>query len=91
LFFVSCAVQWLKVLPLGTGPPPLMYASVGYDPDQRRLVIFGGESSGGQPYGGTHLLNFDTMTWSKPTPPTNFQTTPPARSRAMYSMDLPVS
>jgi len=68
-----------------------MYSTVGYDPAQRRLVIFGGESSGGQPYGDTYMLNFDTMAWAKPSPPLAFQTTPPPRSHAMYSMDLPVS
>ena len=68
-----------------------MYASIGYDPDLRRLVIFGGESSGGQPYGDTHLLNFDTMAWAAPAPPTGFQTAPAPRSRAMYAMDVPVS
>jgi hypothetical protein len=35
----------------GTGLLPLMYASVGYDPAQRRFVVFGGESSDGSPYG----------------------------------------
>jgi hypothetical protein len=68
-----------------------MDANVGYDPALRRLVVFGGESCGGQPYGDTHLLDLDTMTWTKPAPPTAYQTTPRARSRAMYSMRLPVS
>ena len=84
-------LQWLKISGSGTGPPPLMYSTVGYDPALRRVVIFGGESSGGQPYGDTHMLDFDTMAWAKPVPPTTFQTTPPARSHAMYSMDVPVS
>lgn len=64
---------------------------MGYDKDLHQLVVFGGETPGGLQYDKTHLLNFDTMVWSVPTPPLLLDKRPSGRSRAGYAMDLPAS
>lgn len=41
-------LQWIELTNLASGPapPPLMYASMGYDENSRTLIIFGGEQNG---------------------------------------------
>ncbi|KAF9462635.1 hypothetical protein BDZ94DRAFT_1219539 [Collybia nuda] len=90
-------LQWINLSGLLKGssrPPPLKDASVGYDETRhacnanRSLIIFGGESAGGFVLSQTYLLNLDTLTWSVPSPPSNLQRTPPARSAAVAGGDF---
>ncbi|TFY74224.1 hypothetical protein EWM64_g9788 [Hericium alpestre] len=86
-------LQWLNLTNLlhGSGPPPLKDASIGYDPDSRSLLIFGGESQGGFPQSQTYLLNLNTLIWSTPTPPDGLTNTPPPRSAAIGGSDFAAS
>ncbi|EPQ59227.1 hypothetical protein GLOTRDRAFT_113979 [Gloeophyllum trabeum ATCC 11539] len=82
-------LQWINLTPhlSGSAPPPLMYASIGYDETSRSLLIFGGESQGGYPQQQTYLLNLDTLTWSQPTGPDGLTSVPSARSGAIGGLD----
>ncbi|KII94622.1 hypothetical protein PLICRDRAFT_148646 [Plicaturopsis crispa FD-325 SS-3] len=83
-------LQWINLSNSlsGSGPPPLKDASIGYDENTRTLLIFGGESEGGFPQSQTYLLNLDSLSWFKPSPPANLQSSPPARSAAVSGGDF---
>lgn len=84
-------LQWLNITGLlqGSPPPPLKYASIGYDPSSSTLIIFGGESSSGIPTSQTFLLNLVTTQWSTPsTQPGLPQSSPPARYMAISGDDF---
>lgn len=84
-------LQWLNITGLlqGSVPPPLKYASIGYDDSSRNLIIFGGESSSGIPTSQTFLLNLATNQWSTPsTQPDLPQSSPPARYMAISGDDF---
>jgi len=42
-------LQWLNITSIlqGATPPAVKYASIGFDPETNKLIIFGGESSSG--------------------------------------------
>ncbi|KAA1466489.1 hypothetical protein DENSPDRAFT_791200 [Dentipellis sp. KUC8613] len=86
-------LQWINLTNLlqGSSPPPLKDASIGYDPTSRNLLIFGGESQGGFPQSQTYLLNLNSLTWSKPSPPDGLTVTPPPRSAAIGGSDFAAS
>ncbi|KAI6164850.1 hypothetical protein EDD17DRAFT_1558345 [Pisolithus thermaeus] len=72
-------LQWLNITGLlqGSPPPPLKYASIGYDPSSSTLIIFGGD------------LNLVTTQWSTPsTQPGLPQSSPPARYMAISGDDF---
>ncbi|KAF7332199.1 hypothetical protein MKEN_00100900 [Mycena kentingensis (nom. inval.)] len=86
--------QWLHITSITgtTKPPGLKGAALGYDEQTRTLIVFGGEASNsGVPQGATYLLNLESLTWSTPSPPTNLQRTPPARSYAVSGVDSAAS
>ncbi|TFK75923.1 hypothetical protein BDN72DRAFT_809719 [Pluteus cervinus] len=87
-------LQWINLSNLVQGsspPPPLKDAAIGYDETSRSLIIFGGESESGFVQSQTYLLNLDTLTWSKPSPPANLQRSPAARSAAIAGIDFAAS
>nr|GAT59412.1 predicted protein [Mycena chlorophos] len=85
--------QWIQLTSLlnGTGPPPLKNAAMGYDETSRTLLIFGGEASSGVPQASTYLLDLQTLTWKTPSPPSNLQAAPAARSSAVFGVDIAAS
>ncbi|TCD70819.1 hypothetical protein EIP91_001509 [Steccherinum ochraceum] len=88
-------LQWINLTGLlGSlnGPPGLKGASLGYDANQRNLLVFGGESQQGFPSDQTYLLNLDSLQWSPPAAQQNLpQTPPPARSYAISGDDSAAS
>lgn len=84
-------LQWLNITGSlqGSSPPPLKYASIGYDDSSRNLIIFGGESSSGIPTSQTFLLNLATNQWSSPSAQPGLpQSSPPARYMALSGDDF---
>ncbi|KAF9259495.1 hypothetical protein L218DRAFT_908190 [Marasmius fiardii PR-910] len=84
-------LQWLNLTPNLTGsskPPPLKDAFISYNQNSRTVIIFGGISQSGFPSSETYLLNLDTLSWSKPAPPSNLQQAPSPRS-ALASVSGP--
>lgn len=86
-------LQWINLSGLlqGSKPQGLKDASIGFDPVHKKVLIFGGESSGGIPQSQTYLLDLGTMTWEQPSPPDNLASPPPARSAAISGQDLAAS
>ncbi|KAF9476458.1 hypothetical protein BDN70DRAFT_882353 [Pholiota conissans] len=87
-------LQWINLSNLvqgSTKPPPLRDASLGYDETSRSLIVFGGLSESGVAQSQTFLLNLQTLTWSLPSPPSNLQRAPPARSGAISGVDFAAS
>ncbi|KAL1689319.1 hypothetical protein GGG16DRAFT_115145 [Schizophyllum commune] len=84
-------LQWINLSSRLQGsdnaPPPLKDAAIGYDETTRNIIIFGGESENGFPQSTTYLLNLDSLTWSKPSPPDNLNDSPDARSAAITGYD----
>jgi hypothetical protein len=82
-------IQWIRLNPTGNNSPPaLAYAAAGFDTANKQLVLFGGETSGGLLNSNTYLLDMSTMAWTTPSPSTNTNVKPPARSRALYGHDM---
>lgn len=84
-------LQWLNLKQLwatgGAQPPPLRDGMLAFDPDKRVLVLFGGESSSGNPTQQTYVLQMDDLTWRTPEPPDAQQGIPPARSAGAFGLD----
>ncbi|TRM67549.1 hypothetical protein BD626DRAFT_479127 [Schizophyllum amplum] len=84
-------LQWINLSDRLQGsdnaPPPLMDAAIGYDETTRTIIVFGGESENGFPQDTTYLLNLDSLTWSNPSPPSNLNDRPAARSAAIAGYD----
>ncbi|KAG8865277.1 hypothetical protein FRB96_000167 [Tulasnella sp. 330] len=84
-------LQWLNLNQLwavgGAQPPPLRDAHLSYDPAKRVLVLYGGESSAGNPTQQTYILQMDDLAWRTPVPPDAQQGIPPARSAGAFGLD----
>lgn len=84
-------LQWLNLNQLwtegGAEPPPLRDAHMAYDPAKRVLIIFGGESSAGNPTQQTYILQLDSLSWRIPIPPDAQQGIPPSRSAGVFGLD----
>ncbi|KAL1747216.1 hypothetical protein HDZ31DRAFT_26024, partial [Schizophyllum fasciatum] len=84
-------LQWINLSSRLQGsdnaPPPLKDAAIGYDETTRNIIVFGGESENGFPQSTTYLLNLDSLTWSKPSPPDTLNASPDARSAAITGHD----
>ncbi|EJD01377.1 uncharacterized protein FOMMEDRAFT_21769 [Fomitiporia mediterranea MF3/22] len=88
-------LQWLEITNQITGspaPPGLSYASIGFDPTSRTILIFGGESNG-FPQQQTYLLNLSGLSWFSPhsTVDTLADVKPPPRSMAISGDDFAAS
>ncbi|KLO10239.1 hypothetical protein SCHPADRAFT_856821 [Schizopora paradoxa] len=103
-FFSSCSaqnpatntpvppLQWIELTSLLTGsaPPPMKYASIGYDSTSGTVLVFGGESNG-FPTQQTYLLNTSSLIWTTPSPPNGLSVKPPPRSEAISGQDFAAS
>ncbi|PVG03601.1 hypothetical protein CPB86DRAFT_804086 [Serendipita vermifera] len=81
-------LQWIQIKPNGTAGPALAYSAAGFDYINDQLVIFGGETPGGLLDGNTHIFDMATLSWTTPSPSTNQNVKPPARSRALVGHDI---
>jgi hypothetical protein len=72
---------WTDLDPLPTSPPPLLGASMVYDPTLGQVVLFGGSPNGGGESDET--WSFDGTTWTQLSPTTS----PPATTDASMVYD----
>lgn len=83
-------LQWLNLNQLWAGgaqPPPLRDAHMAFDEAKRVIVIYGGQSSAGNPTQQTYVLQMDDLTWRTPEPPDSQQAIPPSRSAGAFGLD----